>query len=87
MLGVAAIFWISLEYGKFRSNIERWGSAILAGGIVGNTVDRVLDGRVTDFIGVGTFPTFNVADTAICFGVGLWMLGAWKEEICSAKKK
>ena len=54
---------------------------------MGNTVDRVLDGRVTDFITVGTFPTFNVADTAICLGVGLWMLGAWKEEICSAKKK
>ena len=50
--------------------------ALVCGGAVGNLVDRVRSGRgVVDFIDVwiGSFhwPTFNVADIAICVGVGL----------------
>lgn len=39
------------------------------GGAVGNLVDRVRDGRVTDFIDVGSWPVFNVADSAIVTGI------------------
>ena len=58
-----------------------WALALVAGGAVGNFVDRVLRGYVIDFIdwhwrnqpGMH-WPTFNVADAAICVGVGMLVL-------------
>ncbi len=50
------------------------------GGAVGNLIDRVTQGYVTDFISVGTFPVFNVADSCITMGVGVLLLGMWLEE-------
>lgn len=50
------------------------------GGAVGNLVDRVTQGYVTDFISVGRFPVFNVADSSITLGVGVLLLGMWLEE-------
>jgi signal peptidase II len=64
---------------------------LIFGGIAGNLTDRLLPGRreVIDFIyfylhqrggGEIGFPAFNVADTAICTGVGLIFLITWKSE-------
>ena len=47
------------------------------GGAAGNLIDRLMFGRVTDFISVGSFPIFNVADSSITLGVGVLFLGAW----------
>lgn len=44
-------------------------TGLLTGGAVGNILDRVLDGAVTDFIKLPAWPAFNVADMAITFGV------------------
>ncbi len=44
------------------------------GGAVGNLIDRLLLGPVTDFISVGTFAIFNVADASISVGVALLAL-------------
>lgn len=48
---------------------------LVAGGAAGNLVDRVLYGRVTDFIvwkvGPREWPAFNIADAALCIGVAL----------------
>ncbi|MCW3016143.1 MAG: lspA [Solirubrobacterales bacterium] len=44
-------------------------TGLLTGGAVGNIVDRVRDGAVTDFIKLPAWPAFNVADMAITFGV------------------
>ena len=53
---------------------------LLCGGIVGNLVDRVLRGHVIDFLdfhfGSYAYPTFNVADSAICVGVALYLLAS-----------
>jgi signal peptidase II len=47
-------------------------------GAVGNLVDRLThDGKVTDFISVGTFPVFNVADSAITVGTAILILAVW----------
>jgi signal peptidase II len=47
-------------------------------GAVGNLIDRLThDGKVTDFISVGTFPVFNVADSAITVGTALLILAVW----------
>jgi signal peptidase II len=51
-------------------------TGMLLGGALGNIVDRVRDGAVTDFIKLPLWPAFNVADMAIVFGVLtlLWVL-------------
>jgi signal peptidase II len=63
---------------------------LIFGGILGNLTDRLAHGKVTDFIyfymerrGSGQpigFPAFNVADSAICIGVGLIFLSALKND-------
>jgi len=47
------------------------------GGAVGNLVDRLTRGRVTDFISVWGFPVFNVADASIFIGVVVLVVGVW----------
>jgi signal peptidase II len=49
-------------------------------GAAGNLVDRLLIGKVTDFISLGTFPVFNVADSSITIGVIVLLLGVWIKE-------
>ena len=51
------------------------------GGALGNVIDRLAQqGQVTDFISVGTFPVFNVADSSISVGVAILLLGVWIKE-------
>lgn len=51
------------------------------GGALGNLVDRLaFEGRVTDFISVGDFAIFNLADSSITVGVGVLLLGVWLKE-------
>ena len=49
---------------------------LILGGALGNLLDRVRHGFVVDFISVGWWPNFNLADSAICVGV-LLMLFSW----------
>ena len=55
-----------------------WGFSLILGGAAGNVFDRVVWGRVTDFllvyIGRYQWPAFNVADSAIVIGCGLLLL-------------
>ena len=44
-------------------------TGMLLGGALGNVIDRIRDGAVTDFIKLPAWPAFNVADIAITFGV------------------
>lgn len=57
----------------FATHVDRplvWlPTGLLAGGAIGNVVDRVHQGFVTDFIKLPSWPAFNVADMAITFGV------------------
>jgi signal peptidase II len=50
------------------------------GGAMGNLTDRLTIGHVTDFISVGTFPVFNVADSSITVGVAVLVVGVWISE-------
>ena len=50
------------------------------GGAIGNLYDRLFYGPVTDFIAVGTFPVFNVADSSIFVGTGILIFGVWLAE-------
>lgn len=57
-----------------------FGLSLIAGGAVGNLVDRLRNGAVTDFIGIGDLPIFNVADALIVIGAGLVIFGIIKWE-------
>ncbi len=58
------------------------------GGALGNVVDRILfDGRVTDFISVGEFPVFNVADASITVGVIILLAGVWIKELQEKRRQ
>jgi len=58
--------------------IHRIAAGLLIGGIIGNMIDRIKFGYVIDFLDfywrAHHFPAFNVADSAICMGVGLYIL-------------
>lgn len=50
------------------------------GGAVGNLIDRLTEGTVTDFVSVGTFAVFNVADASISVGTAILILAVWISE-------
>src|ERR1039457_3441001 len=64
--------------------LSMWGLALILGGAAGNVVDRVLWGQVTDFLefylGPYHWPTFNVADSAIVIGSGLFLLDTMRSK-------
>lgn len=64
------VVWLGLRSQVW---IERLGFALIAGGAIGNVIDRSGDGFVTDFLDFHAFgwhwPTFNLADVAITGGV------------------
>lgn len=61
--------------------LPRIALGLLCGGILGNLVDRVARGHVVDFLSFRfrafEWPAFNVADSAICVGVGLYILDSF----------
>jgi signal peptidase II len=58
----------------------RLAMCLQLGGALGNLVDRITVGHVTDFISIGTFPVFNVADSSISIGVAVLIIGVWLQE-------
>jgi signal peptidase II len=50
------------------------------GGAIGNLIDRLSQGYVTDFISVGSFAVFNVADACITLGVIILLAGVWYKD-------
>jgi signal peptidase II len=59
-----------------------WGICFIVGGAVGNGIDRLWLGQVIDFLDfywqMYHWPAFNLADSAICLGVGLLLLDAFR---------
>lgn len=77
---IAIIVFVVRSTGKL-SPILGVALALPMGGAIGNLIDRVRFGWVTDFIhvhaGAHEFPVFNIADSAICIGVGLLVIYSW----------
>ncbi len=55
-------------------------------GAVGNLADRIQFGHVTDFISVGNFAIFNIADASISVGVAVLVLGVWINEMTDKRR-
>lgn len=62
------------------SCLTQLGTALFIGGAVGNLIDRIVLGKVIDFFDFRIWPIFNVADIAICVGVGLILWNIIKTE-------
>lgn len=82
LLGSGAIVLLGVVVWSLRSLASTaMGAAalgmVVAGGL-GNAVDRLLDGQVTDMIAVWKWPVFNVADSAITVGVAMLLLASRK---------
>jgi signal peptidase II len=55
-------------------------------GAVGNLTDRIQFGHVTDFVSVGNFAIFNIADASISVGVVVLILGVWITEMTDKRR-
>lgn len=64
----------------------RIGAALFVGGAIGNLIDRARQGLVIDFFDFRIWPVFNVADIAICTGVGLIIWSILQTEVLENKK-
>lgn len=58
----------------------RLAMGLQLGGAIGNLIDRVTIGHVTDFISVGSFPVFNIADASITIGVIVLLIGVYLQD-------
>lgn len=78
-IGVIALIGISVWYYSLRKENKYYAVCLglIAGGALGNLIDRIHIGAVVDFldfyIKVYHWPAFNVADSAICVGVALFI--------------
>jgi signal peptidase II len=80
-LTVLALVVVGVLFARNPTRPGMWvAMGLLAGGAVGNLIDRVRQGEVTDFVSVGPWPAFNLADAAITAGVVLLALGyLWEQ--------
>lgn len=78
-----------LAISKPKSILMRTAIALIAGGGIGNMIDRALRGFVVDFIDVKAVwqYVFNVADAAVCVGCGLLILWMILSEVKEKKNK
>jgi signal peptidase II len=58
----------------------RLSMGLYLGGALGNLIDRLRLGYVTDFISVGSFPVLNIADACVSIGVVILLIGLWLHE-------
>lgn len=66
--------WVWAVRMEFKSAGGRMAFALILGGALGNWLDRFRFGAVIDFLDFRIWPVFNIADTAITLGVGLYLI-------------
>jgi signal peptidase II len=77
-IGAVIIMLVMLKKSRNNQKILHWALALVVGGAIGNLIDRVYTGMVTDFISWDlkfmVWPTFNVADIVLVAGVILMFI-------------
>lgn len=74
---IVAVIVVFLIY-KYR-NLNNLALGLLLGGTIGNLVDRLVYGYVIDFINLGFWPSFNLADSFSTIGVFLLIYLHWRD--------
>ncbi|GFP38074.1 hypothetical protein HKBW3S44_01754, partial [Candidatus Hakubella thermalkaliphila] len=73
IISLVAIVFILLFHRRSRS-ASIWvpfGLGLALGGAIGNLIDRIIHGKVTDFIDFRIWPVFNLADASVVIGLAL----------------
>lgn len=87
LVSIGAVILIGYYFSKLSGTNPKerwalWGLSLVLGGALGNYIDRLARGFVVDFVQAhwkdqAYWPSFNVADMAICVGVGMLILDAF----------
>jgi signal peptidase II len=85
LIAVVVALAIVLYYRYLPSQgwLVRLSLGLQLGGAMGNLLDRIRYGHVVDFIDIGFWPIFNVADVAIVTGVGILAYCLWRDDQAS----
>ncbi len=79
ILMATAIAVLTTFYLRHRDRPGLWlATGLMLGAAAGNAIDRVSLGYVRDFVAIGSWPTFNVADAALAFGVVVLIVTQWR---------
>jgi signal peptidase II len=81
LIAISALWWLRRQAameGLLTTQLRTAFALLLSGGL-GNLIDRIRQRYVVDFLDLSFWPTFNLADVAICVGVGLMLL-CWPKE-------
>ena len=77
---IGIIIWLRREILASPWEVKA-GCGLFLGGAIGNLIDRARQGLVIDFFDFRIWPVFNIADIAICIGVGLIIWNLLKTEL------
>ena len=77
---IGIIIWVRREILASPWEVKA-GCGLFLGGAIGNLIDRARQGLVIDFFDFRIWPVFNIADIAICIGVGLIIWNLLKTEL------
>jgi signal peptidase II len=69
VVGLAVMVWFAIRSGYAGNRVGELAIGAVIGGGLANLLDRLADGEVTDFLVVGPWPRFNVADSAVTVGI------------------
>ena len=89
ILIIISVIFISLflfYYKKIILEEDYYAYFLILAGAIGNLIDRLFLGFVTDMISVGSFPVFNIADSMITIGAIIIIYNVILEEIIKRKK-
>jgi signal peptidase II len=81
-IAIIAIIFIVVYIMKAPKGLETYALSLVLGGAIGNFIDRIKIGKVTDFIDIFVggwhWPAFNVADSALTVGIGLFIISSFR---------
>lgn len=83
LLILASVAWSLFKQKTLDARaMDFWGLVLIVGGAVGNLIDRFRHGAVIDFIDLDFWPLqdfaiFNIADSAISFGIGIYLFSVY----------
>lgn len=75
---IIAIFYVIAKI-KENEKVIQFALGLLLAGTVGNLIDRISIGAVTDFIDFRIWPIFNIADSAVTVSVIIFVVFLWKK--------
>jgi signal peptidase II len=82
-ISVIAFGLLMFFYDQFRTVLEKISYTLILAGLWGNLLDRGVQGFVVDFIDLGWWPVFNIADSAIVVGILIMLLEQFRNPASS----